>query len=204
MNLERILLIEDHPLVAQAMQSLLGTLGFHQVVTCGHAGEAIDRFRTDKEWFRIFLDLGVPGAVGLSLVHEMSRHGLKHCGAVISASDNPQWIDQVRALGLLGYILKTASVEDFNLALQLILQGRTYFAASNLHQPTRLLTRRQGEILQLLSIGLSTKDIARRLKLSPGTVDNHVCALIHALEAKDRTHAVAMGMRLGYISGQEA
>ena len=61
------------------------------------------------------------------------------------------------------------------------------------------MIQRQTEILGLLQEGLGTKDIALRLSLSPSTVDNHIAALISALRAQDRTHAVVLGMRLGYL-----
>lgn len=200
MTQRNVLIIEDHPLVAQATQSLLRSLGIGDITVCHSAGDALAHLRASGGWFRVLVDLCVPGAQGLSLVRELCEYGLSHCSAVITASDNPLWIGEVRAMGLLGYVLKTASVEDFNLALQQILRGTRHFATQSLRQATGLLTRRQTEILRLLSIGLSTKEIARTLTLSPGTVDNHVCALTSALGANDRTHAVAIGLRLGYVN----
>jgi signal transduction histidine kinase/DNA-binding CsgD family transcriptional regulator len=101
----------------------------------------------------------------------------------------------------LGYIVKNSSVDEFNVALQKIIDGEFYFEPKNKSKicPSHL-TRRQIEILEHVRHGRSSKEIARNLNISHGTVDNHISSIMSALNAKDRTHAVCLGLQLGYIS----
>jgi len=198
--MKHILIVEDHPFVAQATRSLfLAMADDHVVEVCKNADEAVAQLRDRNDWFRILLDVNVPGAHGLSLVRHVHESGLASRAAIITASDHAQWRVDVESMGFLGYVLKTATVEEFNCALAKIMMGRPCFEKSQQHMQPSHLTRRQVEILGLLHEGLSTKHIARELNLSPGTVDNHISNLISALCANDRTHAVVLGMQYGYI-----
>ncbi|MES2886679.1 MAG: response regulator transcription factor [Pseudomonadota bacterium] len=197
--MRNMLIVEDHPLVAEATKALFMTMAVGHIEICRNAEEAVALLQARDDWYRLWLDVGLPGTDGLSLVRYVHKLGWAERAAVITASDNLQWRVDVQAMGFLGYVLKTASVEEFSFALKEILEGRPYFDKQpHDRQPTHL-TQRQTEILCLLHDGLCTKDIARRLKLSPGTVDNHISALISALRANDRTHAVAIGMKCGYV-----
>ena len=151
------------------------------------------------EWFRILLDINVPGAHGLSLVRHVSNLGMAKKAAVITASVNHRWLSEVESMGFLGYLLKTAAVDEFNRGIADIMQGRRYFDRSQRPMQGSHLTGRQIEILSLLYQGNCTKKIARILDLSLGTVDNHISNIIHALEANDRTHALALAIQFGYI-----
>lgn len=202
--MKNVLIVEDHPFVAEATKALLATMAVDEATVCRNADEVCAALERETGWFRILLDIGVPGAQGLSLVRRVHRAGMAGRAAVITASDSAQWQIEVDALGFLGYVLKTASVDEFSFALQEIFAGRRCFGKRKTDaQPTHL-TRRQTEILRLLHGGLTTKNIARELNLSPGTVDNHVAAILCALRANDRTHAVARGISLGYIECHEA
>lgn len=198
--MKNMLIVEDHPFVAQATRSLfLAMEEDHHVEICKNAAEAVDRLRSGGDWFRIWLDINVPGTQGLSLVRHVHELGLAGRSAVITATDNAQWRVEVESMGFLGYVLKTATVEEFSHALGEIMKGRPCFDKVQHDRQPSHLTRRQTEILSLLHDGLCTKRIARQLNLSPGTVDNHISNLISALCANDRTHAVALGMQYGYI-----
>ncbi|AKJ30130.1 response regulator transcription factor [Caldimonas brevitalea] len=196
--MKNILIIEDHPLVAEATRSLFAAM-VDRVVICKDAEQAAAAIAADNYWFRVLLDIGVPGATGLSLVRHVHSKGLAPRTAIITAYENLQWRAEVQSMGFLGYVVKTASVEAFSAAIEKILEGRMCFETLTTETHESHLTRRQIEILNLLWRGCSTKEVARRLALSPGTVDNHVSALIRALRANDRTHAVALGVQLGYI-----
>ena len=196
---KNMLIVEDHPFVAEATKSLFLAMADDHVEIARNFDDAVARLHARTDWFRIWLDVDVPGAQGLSLVRHVHDIGFAPRAAVITASDNPQWQADVESMGFLGYVLKTATVDEFNRALGDIMKGRACFSRSRHPRQPSHLTRRQIEILSLLHDGLNTKHIARQLNLSPGTIDNHVSNVISALRANDRTHAVALGMQYGYI-----
>lgn len=199
---KKILLVEDHPLVADATRALLLKMDAAlDICICDTAGNAIETFQDSSDWYRILLDINVPNARGLSLVRTFHRFGVAEKSAVVTASSNQQWSQEVNALGLLGYVVKAANLDDFTQSMQHILQGRKTFPINNGgHEPQAVrLTRRQQEILQLLHRGLASKEIAAELGLSLGTVNNHITGLMRVLGVTNRTHAVSRAMDLGYL-----
>jgi DNA-binding NarL/FixJ family response regulator len=197
--MQQILIVEDHPLVAEATRALFTAMAMGNTTISHDAADAIRQMNSQTNWFRIFLDIGVPGATGLSLVRQAHERGLAERTVIITASENSQWRRDIESMGFLGYILKTSSVDAFSLALGDVFKGNRFFERiENSVQPTHL-TQRQTDILRLMHGGSATKDIARQLNISPGTVNNHISAILRALNANDRAHAVAIGMNLGYL-----
>ena len=202
--MRRILVVEDHPLVAEATKSLFLAMSIDQVEVCHCAQDAMARLAETDDWFRIFLDVGVPGADGLSLIRHVGQRGLASRSAVVTASENPQWRADIESMGFLGYVVKTANVQEFNFALQEIIDGRPHFQRKKFDARTTHLTRKQTEILGLLDQGLSTADIARRLRLPLGGVGNSIAAIVHALRASDQPRADHIEQRLAGHAAPEA
>ncbi len=197
----RVLIVEDHPLVASATADLLRK---HYPTVCpivvDSAAAAIERAASD-DWFRIFVDLGVPGARGLSLLRSLGELGvIKRC-CVITATKDDSLVAEARRLGVLGYIEKSWSVEQFCRSLHNIVQGSSVFPESSecLQPRVPQLTSRQLAVLRLLHQGLSSKQVAHELQIAEGTVKNHSLAVLRALGATNRAHAVARGLELGLL-----
>lgn len=201
--MRHVLVVEDHPLVAEATARLL-TQAFEDVhvVSCGTAPSAIDRLR-DRQcaWTRIFLDLAVPGAFGLSLAKQVRTLGAASICCVVSAFDRDDYVRQLEAWGFLGYIPKSMPVDAFVARLNDAMRGLGTFPASpRERRPSSVrLTTRQTEILELIQQGRSSKQIAAQMNLAEGTVNNQVAALLHVLQADSRSHAVAKAIELGLI-----
>jgi DNA-binding NarL/FixJ family response regulator len=208
-NKNSILIIEDHHLFADGMVGKLLTIDSTLKITiCGTAQTALSEFHRANNWFRIFLDIDLPGSRGLSLARQFTELGVARKCAVMTATDNPLWRTEVKSMGMLGYIAKAAPREKLTFAFEEILQGRPAFPKTLLSEPPAMqsipqaavrLTRRQQDMLCLLHRGYTSKSIAVQLGLSTGTVDNHVFGLLKALSARSRAQAVAKGVELGYI-----
>lgn len=200
----RVLIVEDHPLVAHATAELLNK---HypqvKVAVCPDAHAAVREASTISEWYRVFVDLQVPGAVGLSLVTEFAKRGAADRTCIVTARAEPWLVEQAKLLGILGYVPKAIPVAEFSRAVDLVMAGQRYFPRLTTASPIRL-TNRQQEILHSLQRGLTTKEIAAKFYLSQGTVNNHINALLSAMQASNRAHAVALGVQLGYLSMPDA
>ena len=197
-----VLIVEDHPLVAEATGKLLARYGSDiSSEFCANAGEAIAKIDArGSGWFRIFLDLDVPGAYGLSLAKEVHQRGLAARCCVVSAFERPDYIGEIRSWGFLGYIVKAVAVAEFTDALIRVLAGEPSFPATPLRRAvTTRLTRRQTQLLELIQAGLSSKEIAGELDLAEGTVNNQVTSIIQLFEVSSRTHAVARAIELGLL-----
>lgn len=197
-----ILIVEDHPLVAETTADLVTrcepTAAPVISLNATHAIESLEG--AADEWFRIFLDLGVPGAYGLSLANEIRSRGLAARCCVISGTESREYIGALREAGFLGYIFKAAPVAEFTIALRTILGGSTWFPpVASVDVPPVRLTRRQLQLLEALRLGFSTRQTAARLHLTEGTVNNYVAAMLHLFNATSRAHAVARAIELGVL-----
>jgi two-component system response regulator DesR len=155
------------------------------------------------DWFRIFLDLDVPGAYGLSLAREIRDRGLASKCCVVSAFDRRDYIEELKVWGFLGYIAKAVSVSEFTSSINHILEGRSQYPQPTGGERATLsplrLTKRQTEILERVQAGLSSKQIASALNITDGAVNNQIAAVLQLFEAGTRTQAVAMAIELGLL-----
>jgi len=201
--MKEVLVVEDHPLVAEATARLLerrfDDINVVVVRTASDALQAIDQ--SCEQWFRILLDLAVPGAFGLSLAKQIVGRGLAPVCCVLSACDRDDYVEQLRAWGFMGYVAKSMPVATLTARLADVMQGIGVFP-STLPVPrisgTRL-TARQIEVLEGVQRGLSSKQIAAQMHLAEGTVNNQVAALMQLLHAESRSHAVAKAISLGLL-----
>lgn len=103
------------------------------------------------------------------------------------------------AAGATAFVAKSSARERLAEAVRIAANGGDKYVDPAAEQTGRALTRRQRQILQLFADGHSTVEIAHQLGLSVETVRTHTKGLISRLGARDRAHAVALGMRLGLI-----
>ena len=198
-----VLIVEDHPLVGEAMRDVLArSSGDLEPYVCADAPSALKEVSDpQKSWFRIFLDLDVPGAHGLSLARELHSRRLHTRCCIVSGLDKQHLIEEVQRLGFLGYIVKASPSAEFAKALGNVLVGEPAFPAMyrTANQPLMRLTRRQEQLLDCVQRGMSSKEIARALFLSEGTVNNGIAAAMKALNVTSRSHALAKALELGLL-----
>jgi DNA-binding NarL/FixJ family response regulator len=214
----KILVVDDHPLILDALRSTLTQLDDRAVtlLDARNAAEARTLVQANDDADLLLLDLGLPGADGFALLGELRD---RHPGVpvvVLSGSDRRE--DVMRALdsGAMGYIPKTSSAQVMLSALRLVLSGGVYLppvalsaASPSAPEPpprpagTRTsardlgLTDRQTQVLALILQGKPNKLICRELDLAEGTVKIHVAAILRALNVHTRTQAVIEASRLG-------
>lgn len=206
-----ILIIDDHPLVAEGMLSILSTLGEQvnaKILT--DAAKGVDgalEFNPDL----ILLDLHMPGMDGLQAL-ELLGEKLPACSVVIvSASLEKNDMQTAMRLGASGFIPKSATPEIMLQALKLVLSGGVYIPPEMLDLGKKILpqeaagraagslTPRQLEVLKLLSEGKVNKEIARVLDCAETTVKAHVTAVFKELGARNRTEAVVSAQKRGLL-----
>lgn len=201
-----VLVVEDHPLVAEATGKLLVGCGNSIIpVISSTAADALERLDDRRiTWFRVFLDLDVPGAYGLSLAREIEARGLADRCCIVSAFDNPEYVLEAYGRGFLGYIFKAVPVAAFTSAILTVLDGERSFpiTASTRRAVGVRLTRRQTQLLEKIRLGLSSKEIAIEMHIAEGTVNNHVAAILQSLDAASRAQAVARAMELGFLESR--
>jgi DNA-binding NarL/FixJ family response regulator len=204
----KILVVDDHPLILDALTQLLPQLAPDIVVrAAAHAGEAIAILDDEPDVSLVLLDLALPGTRGLDLLADFMLDYPGGPVVVLSATHDDATVNAALAAGARGFIAKTASARGLLEALRQVLEGCVWRAADAPAMPdgdgarvshgTLGLTARQGDVLKLLVQGKPNKLICRDLRLSEGTVKVHVSAILKALHVHSRTQAVAELARRG-------
>lgn len=207
--MNRVLIVEDHPLVADATSSLiLEKFPNKHTTICRTASDTIQLLRNEGPTIdRILLDLDVPGATGLSLAMALWDMGCHRRCCILTGSERKGLMGQVRAKGFRGYLLKSMEITEYIAALRRFFDRSDGFIGASEYvdeiEPIRI-THRQSEILAYVRDGYVSKQIASSLSLSVGTVDNHIASAASALGASNRSHAVSIAIQMGLLSaGQD-
>lgn len=207
----KILLIDDHVLIREALQSVLKELKLAATIleaaTCSQ-GMRLAQEHTDLEV--ILLDLTLPDGDGFQMLAKLRELYPAVSVIVLSASNDRNNVMRALHLGASGFIPKSTKRAVMLSALQLVLSGGIYIPPEIL-VPEQLarksngvspidfgLTERQVEVLGLMMRGMSNKGICRLLHLSESTVKNHVAAIFKALKVTNRTEAVMAVVEHGW------
>ena len=216
----KVLLIDDHPLILAALQSVIQGLGDNVTVSTASNGRtARETLRTDPNQDLVLLDLHLGEEDGFDLLAELRAGYPALPVVVISASDRTSDVIRAIDMGAMGFVPKRATNETLIDALQQVMKGGVYVppmsmgsdfnpgrsphSAPDIQQeatqagfqstPSLVqlgLTPRQSDVLALLLKGQPNKLIARELGLSVETVKDHVAAVLRALGVSSRTQAV--------------
>ena len=204
----KVLVVDDHPLIIEALTQLLPQLDPDiDVLAACTPEEATGILDREPAVAMILLDLALPNARGLDFLADLM---LDYPGVpivVISATHDDGTVHAALAAGARGFIAKTANPADLLDALRQALDGMRNVRVEGMHPAngdgvqigSRALglTPRQADVLRLLVEGKPNKIICRDLQLSEGTVKVHVSAILKALRVQSRTQAVAELARRG-------
>jgi DNA-binding NarL/FixJ family response regulator len=218
----KVLVIDDHPLILEALHHVLRQLAQDvEVHDARTAAESRRLIAAHPDAGLLLLDLSLPDADGFDLLGELHDAFPAVPLVVLSAADHRENVLRAIDLGAMGFIPKTSSNQVMLQALRLVLSGGVYLppAALARHQPVHLevpvravaepagasrasvralgLTSRQAQVLALILQGKPNKVICRELGLAEGTVKIHVAAILRALNVSTRTQAVVEAGRLG-------
>lgn len=213
----RVLVVEDHPVLRGvlrlACEHTPGLSLADEVGTGEEAVEAYHRTRPDV----VVLDLSLPGEIqGLDVARAIRAEDRRTRILVLTARTDEQAIFEAIRVGADGYLEKTSGVRHIADAIRRVGAGERVFSPEQervaLGELARLavrsreasrvrasLTDRELEILQLVSEGMTVKQIAKRLHLSGRTVESHIAKLYRKLEVRNRVQAVSRAAALGLI-----
>lgn len=179
-KLIRVLIVDDHPMVAEGIQSILESYDDIEVVATLNTGrEAVNR-AAELAPDVILMDLNMPDLGGLSATEILLERNLATRILILTMHDSPEYISSALSHGAMGYILKDVPTDEIKLAIDAVMQGQKYLCtgAQGSLEPkdgnTReSLTTREQTILLELAQGKSNKEVALVLDISVRTVETH-------------------------------
>jgi DNA-binding NarL/FixJ family response regulator len=217
----KILLIDDHALIREALRGVVKELKDGAVIIEASNGEQAMRLVGEHpDLGLILLDLNLPDRSGFDVLADLRERYPAISTVVLSALNDRDNVARALDLGALGFIPKSVTRELMLSALRLVFSGGIYIPPDILarsdsvpSQPSfgtsgteprpssprdRGLTDRQVNVLALMMQGKSNKAICRALDLAEPTVKNHVTAILKALKVSNRTEAVIAVAALGW------
>jgi DNA-binding NarL/FixJ family response regulator len=211
----KILLVDDHVLIRDALRSILKEVATDaEVLEAADCRQAMRLIETHPDIHLILLDLNLPDRDGFAVLTDLRERYVTISLVVLSALHDRETVLRALDLGALGFIPKSAPRDVMVNALRLIFAGGVYIppealgraeskerrpAAGRPVLPADLgFTERQMEVLALMMQGKSNKAISRILDVAEPTVKHHVTAVLKGLKVANRTEAVIAVGSLGW------
>ncbi len=207
----RIVVADDHPIVREGLVAILGTQPDFAVVGEASNGADLVRLAGELRPDVVLLDLEMPELDGVEALRRMRRDDPALRAIVFTVFDTDDRIVAAVRAGAQGYLLKGAPREEVFTAIRTVSRGGSLLQpviaskllrhVSGAPDPEELdpLTPRELEVLRLLGLGRTNKEIASDLAISERTVKFHLSAIYAKLGAGNRTEAVAIATRRGLI-----
>ncbi|MEZ4271223.1 MAG: response regulator transcription factor [Myxococcota bacterium] len=205
MSVVRILLVEDHQVVREGLQSLLAADAALQVVAEARNGaEAITLVQLHKPDV-VVMDIEMPGLSGVDAASRIKRRTPSVVVVMLSMYNDRPTVEKALKAGALGYVLKGDGIMTVKAAIFKAAQGETYLSPSvseRVHddEPNRspaILTAREREILAFVARGHTGRQIAEILHISPKTVENHRGRMMGKLGIHSTAKLVRYALKVG-------
>jgi len=212
----RVLIVDDHAILRQALRQLLEQEQELEVV--GDAANGRDAIATTEklEPDVVLMDMVMPGLNGLEATRQIRKRFPKTRVLILTGyMEDEQILGALRA-GASGYVVKRSDTEELLLGIQAVHRGNTYFSSAIsdgdainqfMWQAKKedgkagyeLLTSREREVLQLIAEGYSNQRIAQELYISVKTVEAHKAHIMSKLHARNRTDLIRYALRKGLV-----
>lgn len=223
----RIVIIDDHQLFREGVKRILAMEEGLEVVAEGEDGsQAIDLVEQHDPDV-VLMDINMPKVNGVEATRELVEKFPEIKVLILSIHDDETYVTHVLKTGAAGYLLKEMDAEALIEAVKVVANGGAYIhpkvtynlikdyrrlATEDHHdattvgyreveyqKPLHILTRRECEVLQLMTDGYSNRMIGEALFISEKTVKNHVSNILQKMNVNDRTQAVVESIKNGWV-----
>ena len=209
----KILLVDDHAMFRAGIRALLEAEGRMVVVGEASSGdEAVDRVRELKPDV-VVMDLSMPGSNGLEATRRIAALELDTKVLVLTVHAEEEYLVPVVEAGASGYLTKTSADNDLIEAIKVVARGEVYlppkattlllqrYKASESDDTVGLhdLSTREQEVLALTAEGYSSREIGKKLFISPKTVDTYRSRIMDKLGLNHRSELVRFALRVGLL-----
>ena len=210
----RVMLVEDHTIVREGLRPLLEGRGIEVVGEAGDGLQAVRMVRDVKPDV-VIMDIGLPHLGGIEAARRILKGSPNIKVIMLTIHDEPPFVYKSLEVGVKGYLVKDAPLEELLAAIRAVMAGEIYlssnFPAGLLESYERSvkrgkvvdgfsqLTRREREILQHIAEGYTSPQIAEILYISKKTVENHRANIMSKLNIHDTAGLVRYAIKIGLV-----
>ncbi|MBU8905980.1 response regulator [Desertibacillus haloalkaliphilus] len=226
-NETRIVIIDDHQLFREGVKRILAMEPGFDVVAEGSDGEEAVKLVEEHNPDVVLMDINMPGVNGVEATRNLINVFPDVKVLILSIHDDETYVTHVLRTGAAGYLLKEMDASALIEAVKVVGSGGAYIHPKVTHnlireyrrlinedqvdesevgfreveyrKPLHILTRRECEVLQLMTDGYSNRMIGEALYISEKTVKNHVSNILQKMNVNDRTQAVVESIKNGWV-----
>lgn len=211
----RVLIADDHPLFREGVASSLASAADFQVVAQATNGAEAVALALQLSPDLVLLDVSMPVMNGIEAAARLSAHSPDLRIMMLTVSETPESLLAALKAGAHGYVLKGVSASELRGIARSVAAGEAYvtpsLAAEMLTEFSRppvpdhfsTLTARETDVLDLLSRGLSNREIGEALTLAEKTVKHHMTVILQKLQVRSRTEAALLAVQRGLPTRME-
>jgi DNA-binding NarL/FixJ family response regulator len=206
-DVTRLVIVEDHEAVREALAALLQMRGFEVVGAVGNVAAALDLAQHVEPDVAV-VDVGLPDGDGTELTRRLIERRPELAVLIYTGVADAAVLASGLDSGARGYALKSGSVDELVDAIGRVAAGESYVdprldrvvLSPQATERVPQLSPREREVLHLMAEGYTAEAVGGRLGVSVETVRTHVRNVIRKLQARNRVHAIAMALERGDIT----
>mgnify|MGYP003537492296 FL=1 len=219
----KIIIVDDHQLFREGVKRILDFEDTFEVVAEGDDGTDIINLYSAQSPDVVLMDINMPRKNGVEATADLIAEFPDAKVIMLSIHDDESYVTHALKSGALGYMLKEMDADEIVEAIKVVANGGSYlhpkvtknlvaefrrlsehenkgnFHQTEIRRPFHLLTKRECEVLQLLTDGQSNRTIGETLYISEKTVKNHVSSILQKMNVNDRTQAVVTAIKNGWV-----
>lgn len=222
----KIVIIDDHQLFREGVKRILDFEASFEVVAEGDDGSEAVNLVEQYDPDVVIMDINMPNVNGVEATRQLIEKFPDTKIIILSIHDDENYVQHALKTGATGYLLKEMDADALIEAVKVVADGGSYLHPKVTHnlvkeyrrlaveqvggsdayvqqveirRPLHLLTRRECEVLQLLADGKSNRGIGEALFISEKTVKNHVSNILQKMNVNDRTQAVVVAIKNGWV-----
>ena len=219
----KIIIVDDHQLFREGVKRILDFEDTFDVVAEGDDGTDVVNLYAENRPDVVLMDINMPRKNGVEATADLIAEFADAKVIMLSIHDDETYVTHALKSGALGYMLKEMDADEIVEAIKVVANGGSYlhpkvtknlvaefrrlsehenkgnFHQTEIRRPFHLLTKRECEVLQLLTDGQSNRTIGETLFISEKTVKNHVSSILQKMNVNDRTQAVVTAIKNGWV-----
>ena len=204
-----IIIADDHMMIREGLKQLMELDGTMKVIAEANDGEECLNLLNKKIHPDILLlDINMPKKNGIEVLEYIKQNKIPVKVLILTVHNEVEYLLKAVDIGIDGYLLKDSSYDELKEAIDVIISGNTYIQPSLLpalnesmedyaldKEKIEWLTKRELDVLRLISKGCSNKKISDELTISERTVKNHISHIFRKIDVEDRTQAAVFAIR---------